>query len=628
MIKNNKMNIRINQFLWSCILFIALPACLKAQYNYEEYRNMYLGWIKIYNYKGTSKPVTIENKTYSIAQLSIIDSFANWMQASYTPKGSLGDIIKYLSPKKGVYNDNKYNLALPHSYGVRAPSYNYLKKVNGKYTPVNNLGNHWSISANEIPLNYRLTEYCTDKVTYFTLPSYELKHANEKQDFELYSLPQNSSASKYIHTVVPRYGSILRMNQVILSKNNISPFIHVTIGEVLNHIENVLPFKLEEELEDIRNNNIGRTQEIAIQSENAKKRFEKRKAAFQLVKEKYKNRRNELAYTYGGILSELENGYDIFTRVKLNENGNYIGQLDPILKLKPEFEKLCSTDKPQWITIKWWGGEMDNEVYKHMHESIVYNFDFDYVYQFFFEPEKLKIKKYKPLRSPVYEAAVVTNEKSETAKRIEGDPAVFYFEDFSKTPQDQTPVGWNSTLNQLSKKAVVKTPAGESGNWAEINGQYLHVNELGKNLPANFTLSFDACVRKDFQWGVPGLQLFLVGNKKSRTVYENQIMLKIRPGFSGREGWAITNIETPSKKEFPKEVAIPGFSNDKLINKVKVQIRKKESHLTVWAGNTKVFDMESALPANTIFNHFYFYNSRAGWDVEEFYISNIKIIKE
>ncbi len=105
-------------------------------------------------------------------------------------------------------------------------------------------------------------------------------------------------------------------------------------------------------------------------------------------------------------------------------------------------------------------------------------------------------------------------------------------------------------------------------------------------------------------------------------------MLKIRPGFSGREGWAITNIETPTKKEFPKEVAIPGFSNDKLINKVKVQIRKKESTLTVWVGNTKVFDMESALPANTIFNHFYFYNSRAGWDVEEFYISNIKIVKE
>ncbi|MBS4063612.1 MAG: hypothetical protein KGZ74_03585 [Chitinophagaceae bacterium] len=610
------------------LLFVITSSALQAQFKYEEYKQMYLGWMKIYNYKGATKTVTIDNKTYTIAQLSIADSFANWMQASYTPKGALGDIIKFLSPKKGEHNGNQYNPMLPHSYGARAVSYVYLKKENGKFIPDNNLGNHWSISANEIPLSYRFTEYNTNNICLFTFPEYNLSHTDEKQEFELFRLPPTSSASKYIHTVLPKSGSVLRINQVILSRNNIFPFVQLTIGEILDHLKTALPFRMEEYLAEIRANNIGRTNQIATQSAYIRQRFEKINTTYELLKEKYQSKRNELAFAKTTVISELENGYDIFTGLKLNENGSSRYLLNPVLKVKPEFEKLCSTNKPQWITIKWWGGEMHDEVYKHMHESIINNFDFDYVYNFFFDPDKVKGKQYKPLRSPTYEAKVVTTEKSAIVKKTETDPSVFYFEDFSATPTGQTPVDWTSTLNQLSKKAFVRTPVGTTGNWAELNGQYLHVNELGKNLPANFTLSFDACVKKDFHWGVPGLELFLVGNKPSRTLYENKIVFRIRPGFSGREGWAYITIETPAKKEFPKEVAVPGFSNDKPINKVKVVIQKKGTHLTVWADNTKVYDMTDALPAHTIFNHFYFFNGRAGWDVEEFYITNIKIKKD
>lgn len=623
------MNKRILQLVVTALFIHLFPFTLRAQFKYEEYKQMYLGWIKIYNYKGALKPVTVGNKTYSKAQLSIIDSFGNWMQASYTPKGSLGDMIKFVSPKKGEHNSNQYNMALPHSYGIRAVSYVYLKKVNDKFIPDNTLGIHWSICANEIPLNYRLIGLCTDKATYFTLPSYKLEHSNEKQDFELFRVPATSSASKYIHTVIPKEGQWQRNNMVLLSKNNVSPFVHVTIGEVLDHVENALSFFMEEELKDIRNNNIGRTQEIMIQSANVKNRYEKGKTTFFIIKDRYKNSRNELAYTKNAsLISDLENGYDFLSGKKLDGSNGNIHFLNPVLKLKPEFEKLCKTDKPQWIVIKWWGGEMHDEVYKHMHESIIYNFDFDYVYQFFFEPEKLNDRKYKPLRSPVHDAPVITKEKSSASKNISTDPSVFYFEDFSITPQGQTPVGWSSTLNQLSKKAVVRTPTGETGNWVEINGQTIHVNELGKNLPLNFTMSFDACVRKDFQWGVPGLEFFLTGTRITKYSYEHELMLKIRPGFSGRDGWANMHIKNSVKNHFPSEVAVQGFSNDKPLNKVRVVITKKGTQLTIWANNLKIFDIVDAMPASTAYSHFYFINSRAGWPVEEFYISNFTIKKE
>lgn len=59
-----------------------------------------------------------------------------------------------------------------------------------------------------------------------------------------------------------------------------------------------------------------------------------------------------------------------------------------ILKVKQSALELCKTDPPQWLVIRWtWG--MENQAYfLHFHESILNNFNFDYAYNYFFEPEK------------------------------------------------------------------------------------------------------------------------------------------------------------------------------------------------------------------------------------------------
>jgi len=44
---------------------------------------------------------------------------------------------------------------------------------------------------------------------------------------------------------------------------------------------------------------------------------------------------------------------------------------------------------------------MPNEAYNiHLHKSILDNFNFDYLYNFFFDPEKVKGQVYKPLHDP------------------------------------------------------------------------------------------------------------------------------------------------------------------------------------------------------------------------------------
>ena len=72
-----------------------------------------LGWMKIYNFKGAKAGMKVDNKVYSIAQLSICDSLVNWMQASYLPKGGLGDVKRVLSEKQGLYNNN--DAAMPQN---------------------------------------------------------------------------------------------------------------------------------------------------------------------------------------------------------------------------------------------------------------------------------------------------------------------------------------------------------------------------------------------------------------------------------------------------------------------------------------------------------------------------------
>ena len=85
------------------ILLLLLTAKLPAQWvPRSEYADSVLGWIKVYNYKGAKKPMQVDHRNYSITQLSICDSFVNWMQASFTPVGALGDAKKAVNTKMSL----------------------------------------------------------------------------------------------------------------------------------------------------------------------------------------------------------------------------------------------------------------------------------------------------------------------------------------------------------------------------------------------------------------------------------------------------------------------------------------------------------------------------------------------
>lgn len=614
------------------LLFSAILLVSTAGISQKDYEDQYLGWIKIYHFKGAAKPLQVDEKNYSIAQLSLIDSFANWMQASYTPKGGLGDIIKYVTPKKNLYHE-KYNAAVPHSYGANARTYIFLKKVNGKWTPENNLGYGWTITANEIPLDYRLGDLNTDKVCLFTIPGYDEQVIREQPNSEeakrkkMYDLSGHPVLSKYILYNIPGYNNTFRMNKVILSNNNKSPFLNVTIGEALQAAEDALPVKLAEEKKIIAEKYPSSPRDRDFFTNQLIEKFDKAKATLRQTREKYNNRLNENAYTkYGGYsITDLGNGSDMFTGRKVNEGGEFDRSF-PILKVDPGMQALCKTDRPQWVVVSWYGDEMNNPVFKHMHESIIHNFDFDYLYQFLFEPEKVRGKPYKTLRSPVFEEKVMAVEKSDAARKMETDPSVTYFEDFSNTPPGKPPVNWTAGNNSDAQKVSVEKLSGENENWAVIKGHTMKPNNFKKTFPQDFTVSFDVAVPKGFTWGAKALE-FWIADEKADGKKGASIQLRLRPGFDGRDGSAQLNTESPAGKSFNDAEAYQ-FSNDKPVNRVSVTIKRSGDQLQLLLNNKKLIDKPNLVPAGTGFNQFWFYHIGSNGDTEKYYITNIKITRD
>ena len=98
-------------------IMLLLSSGLFAQPNpHPSFEDSVFGWYKVYHLKGAKESKKMDNRDYSIAQLSICDSLVNWIQASYIPKSGIGDIKKVIFPKESIYSP--YNIGLPQGISV------------------------------------------------------------------------------------------------------------------------------------------------------------------------------------------------------------------------------------------------------------------------------------------------------------------------------------------------------------------------------------------------------------------------------------------------------------------------------------------------------------------------------
>jgi hypothetical protein len=584
-----------------------------------------IGWMKIYHYKGAKEPLKVDDKIFSPAQLSICDSLANWIQASYIPKGGLGDVKKSVSERLGLYN--QHTAARPQMYGAYSKTYLDLKyNSNHKLEPQTNSHVYWGIFANQIPGNWPVRDICSTTDYYFTMPSFESAEEGyeaAKKDFDISGHP---NLKPYTTLWVKNMGFGGGMEAVLLSKDNKSPFIPITKGEYLLTLERAILRYYEAEKKKIVEREQGIQQRIAVAVKSLDEKIARLQEGLKNNREKYKNRLEETALTDAQPgLNDLENRRDLFSAGYLTDPENTAGRL-LVYKVDPTIAELCEKDKPQWILVTW-EYYFNNPVVKHLHESILNNFNFQYVYNFFFDPGKVT-GPYKPLRSPTVKETVAGVTASEVASKNAADKNIHFFEDFSTTPVGKNPLGWKTSMGYNNSGASVTKLDGLEGNWTVMGRNHtLTATQIKKPLPQNFTLSYDILAAENFTWGAKGLSFKLA--KENSGKVESFVQVKLRPGWGGRDGEVTFETQFPSPYlTTTKWLVAKGFSNDKKYNRVNVTIVKKGETLQLFTDETKIAEYEKAVPASLLFNALSFDTGGGDTENDKYYIGNIKISKD
>ncbi len=363
----------------------------------ESIANSIIGWMKIYHFKGVKEGLKIDNKIYSAKQLSIGDSFANWIQASYIPKGGLGDVKKFVSEKLGLYN--QHTAGKPQSYGAYAKTYTELKyNSSHQMVPLTNSNTWWSIAANGIPGDWPIRDICTPTQYYFTLPTASTD-VDEESDKKSLDISNNPNIKNFPNFWVKNMGFGGGKECVIIYKTHQSPFIKISKGEFLQALEAGIPLFYEKEKKRITEAEQGDQQRLIIPLKQLDEKIQRFKTGLQKNREKYSNRLNEDAMTsFQPTLIDLDNGRDIFTSQYLSDPP-YSSRRYPVYKVDPALVPLCKTDQPQWILVSWdyWPSEPTEA---QQHAAITNNFNFEFVYNFFFNPEKTKGQSYQPIHAP------------------------------------------------------------------------------------------------------------------------------------------------------------------------------------------------------------------------------------
>lgn len=553
----------------------------------ESIADIDIGWMTIRNHTAAPKGKQLGDRIYSANQIGYSQKFVEWMQQSYLPKGCLGDATYYQNaiPKFSGTNSrlgnaiNQHGHALPHMYGALSKIYMFLKKdAEGKFIPQNNLSDDWRIEVNGLQTISNPVSFISSyEQYYFVIPDYSDNakgyNANNKAASDLGGFINHKNLSAYKHFYIPHSSYV-----VIMTKDKEMPFEKITIGEFFTQVEKQFP--VWQNIEPVSADNF-----VSAQKNLAR------------LKEKYKDKWNDIAelklsktaITLYDFVNAKE-GYDDMFDNKDIYGKEGVHTTFPILKVKKTSLALCKTDQPQWLVIRW-TMSMPNEPYNnHLHESILNNFNFDYVYHFFFEPEKVKGQSYKPLRSPKTKEVVVINEASAASKTNTADKNIFFFEDFSTTATGKKPNGWQTRIANEST-AVVTNPDGLDGNWGELRGHYIKALLLKKPLPQNFTLSYDVVATQNFTWGAKGLTM-LLSKETSPGNAESFLNLRLRPGFDGKDGEAVLETKFPSPPGYSNDTkwfTAPGFSNNKKITALLLPLKR-------WMKNYRCLLIKPKLP--------------------------------
>ena len=473
-----------------------------------------------------------------------LNNFVDWMKKSYTPVGGLGTVTRFRDD---------------WGYGVKFYVWNVSYCCDGKY--LDEKGHFKYVSEENTPFYIHVNQI---------VGAYPMQFLNKNGEY-YFTWMADGTGDQFVHQKTdPRPKGIhpnaskfitLRNNyqSVMLAPNNKLPFVEVTKRELLDASDKAL--------------------EKMIPSADpiSKKDFERYRATIAELRIEYKNSLDEPAVVRN--IQSDESMFNFSDPFELDRNGdlkyNY-----KVYKFAPGVWDKLKLAQPQWVTIYYpffteTSGNQLNELYT----SLTQNLNYQYIYDYFFVPEKVKGVSYTASDEKGMKARLegfrnkgkgnlVKPTKNSTSKNSNVSQA-YFADDFADNSMGSSPRNWY--FNQRIEHSVIVNLPNEDGNWVQL-GRYnaTRPNLINYPLPKNFSIEFDLITNEDFDTRTGGsVELRLNTRKMHETGAENTngngevikitfnsgvAALKNNPNFRGQVKMEIESV--PAKN---KQNGVPGL---------------------------------------------------------------------
>lgn len=559
------------------------------------------------------------NHNFSAYHRGLIDIFADWIKKSFIPIGGLPQQVKQLTP------DGTESIPfVPNGSGVTwnlwVPCYAPDHKRIIQAQPASST--EVSIYSNVLPGRSAATWLNTDKEYYFTMMYDKYGKMFTDEDRRKEEPRVNDMISKVGNYMVYFTGE--RVNVLLMPIKEL-PIIQLTKAEVLQKGEEcinrafkngkLMPFQKDESLETIRQ-----------------------------LREKYKNSLNDPAF-----INNSQLGIYSFSKTNdLFKKEVSVPFMYPVYRFKPEVYEQSKKDKTLWVTVSFpTATERSTTLDWGLYKAMTKNFNYAYVYDYFFNPEKVKGKPYQPLNPISAAATAAENDKKnvQTTQTKTLPEGTLLMEDFSTSTSGKMPAGWTSKEN--NRGFIIETPAGEKGKWLLFdNSSTLIPSAFKFPTPDNFTLEYDLCSTDFTGRSGRSIELYLVGapggGKPQASGEYTSANITITPGNA--DNLAIYPAEAYIRLQLPTKIKYdpisytmnPGdYSNKKHV--AHVVIKKAGRSLTVSVnGNPLLYQdyykvdksQDMLLPENIRFTSMTWSCDNKDETRGKVYITNIKLTKQ
>lgn len=568
------------------------------------------------NWKPQTDPVGKKKEAH-------LKNMIEWMKKSYTPVGGLGTVTRYL--QNG-------------GYGVKFMVWNVSHKkewtdTKGNFKPIPEENTKFYISVNKLFGAYPASFINTPGQYLFTWQPDGYDNASSN----------NNKRPAGIHPNAANYITVRNeMQNIILTPGNKLPITPVTKGEYLQLADEALVKK------------------YSSANEFDKKAIDRiRKNIVQLI-EKHKHSLQDAA-----ILRTMQPGmydFDGSDPFILSEIDKQNKLYYPLYKLTTDVIEKCKAAEPQWITVSFpfQTQENGNQLYE-MYRAITENLNYDYIYNYFFSPEKVNGIAYRPANEEQLNTRLTAYRNKNKAdlnavNNTRSQPSGIHFmDDFSSNTIGKEPANWY--FNTYSKRCYITDVKGETGKWLALGyNTVVSPSLLKKPLPQNFTLEFDVATDGDYNSRTGGAVRLILNSRKatvngSETEGGNGARVEINI-ISGNEadfnnnnyrGEIRTKInavpwqnEQNSSEGIYDVLTLREFTDKQ--NKVHVTVSVRNNNLSIFINNKELTSSSSfklqyggncnvcGLPAGTVFNSIFLINTTNNAEAINVYISNIKII--